>query len=52
MSSPSPSLSSAQAWRQALTQRATVWRLIWIIARVTLALLCAQRGAQFIYQGF
>ena len=27
-------------------------RLLWIIARVLLAALCAQGGAQFAYQGF
>jgi len=27
-------------------------RLLWIIARVLLAAMCAQGGAQFAYQGF
>lgn len=52
MSSPISHQGSLKTWRQALTERSTLLRLAWIIARVVVALLCAQRGAQFIYQGF
>ena len=39
-------------WHIALFNRSTLKRLGWILVRVVIAMLCAQQGTHFIYQGF